>query len=179
MLILVVGLAVSCGREPTAPVGMVGQPASAVAKGAVQSDGLIGSVVGDLVNLVFKVLDLVGSIGGSLSNGRWRVDIPPNAVAGNGTVSLGVSSSTSPSCQLGISPSSLNQFSKPVTLTASCAGVSSQDLQNYVIFWYNPGTGTWVPVDGSKVDLTAKTVSAPLLHFSTYSVGPRDSKASW
>jgi hypothetical protein len=48
-----------------------------------------------------------------------------------------------------------------------------------VIYWFDPATRRWVQVQGSQVDLVAKTVSAPLTHFSRYSVGPAGGKAGW
>ena len=91
-------------------------------------------------------------------------------------VSLGVANSTSGSCQLEILPTTKNHFATPARLTVSCPGVPDDALRNYTIFWLDPATRKWVPVAGSTVDLATKTVSAPLQHFSTYSVG---SKASW
>jgi hypothetical protein len=37
----------------------------------------------------------------------------------------------------------------------------------------------WCPVAGSRVDLVAKTVSAPLTHFSKYSVGQKTGRSGW
>ena len=175
-LALATALSLGCGQMPTAPSTPV-QTAAVSARQAAQPEGLIGSLVGGVVSLLVRVLNLVGSLGGSLSNGRWRVVIPPNAVDGNGTVSL-VTGDSSPQCQLEISPASLNHFSTPVTLIVDCQSVSSSALSTYVIYWYNPGTGVWTEVAGSRVDLNTKSVSAPLQHFSTYKVGP-GGKAGW
>lgn len=182
-LVLVAGLAGGCGHTPTAPAtvspnGAQQSDGGRAVKPAAEADGLIGDLVGGVLRLVFRVLNLVGSLGGSLTNGRWRVDIPAGAVEGNATVSLGVSGAASADCQLEIQPSSKNQFAVPVRLTASCGGVPASELGDYVIFWYNPATGRWVEME-SRVDLVAKTVSAELQHFSQYAVGPSGSKASW
>jgi len=167
-----------CGQLPTAPHAV--ESAATPAQSA-QPAGLIstvGSVVDVLVNLIVRTLNLVGSLGGSLSNGRWRVTIPAGAVDGNATVSLGVPSLTSPQCQLEISSADKNHFSVPVTLTVDCRNLTTDQLRNSIMVWFNPTTKQWVPVEGSKVDLTAKTVSAPLLHFSQYAVAP-GTKAGW
>ena len=100
-------------------------------------------------------------------------------VIGRRTVRIGVIDDTSPSCQLEILPAEKNNFRIPVRLTASCSSVPAEQLKNYVIFWFNPATKTWVPVVGSTVDLTRKTVSAPLQHFSVYAVGAKGGKAGW
>jgi len=173
-LALAVGLAVGCGHMPTAPATAV-QATAGSAQQAAQPDGLIGSLVGGVLKLLVRILNLVGSLGGSLSNGRWRVEIPPNAVNGDATVSLGVTSDSSPSCQLDISPASLNHFSTPVTLTVDCRSVPASDLSSYVIYWYDPVKAAWTEVPGSRVDLASKSVSAPLQHFSGYAVG----RAGW
>jgi hypothetical protein len=180
-LALAVGLALGCGNVPTAPVPGDQATVSAAQRSA-ESAGLLDpleSIVDGLVKLIVRTLRLVGSIGGSLSNGRWRLDIPANAIEGTATVTLGVPSLTSPVCQLEILPASQNSFSTPVTLTVDCSRISSDELQHYVILCYDPETRSWVPVEGSRVDLTTKTVSAPLHHFSTYSVGRSWGKSGW
>jgi hypothetical protein len=184
---------VGCGHMTTAPV--VEGPAAAVSAGTstapaptamgangATTDGLlsgVGPLVDSFVGLIVRVLNLAGGHGGSLTNGRWRVDVPANAVEGNATVQLGVPNARSVGCQLGIIPATKNHFDRPVLLTADCRSVPSDQLSNYVILWFNPDTRTWVPVAGSRVDLVHKTVSAPLQHFSRYAVGPADGKAGW
>jgi hypothetical protein len=177
LVALALAFLVGCGQAPNAPI--VSQQAAAVqVHQTAETNSLIGglvSVVGDVVNLVVRVLNLVGSLGGSLTNGRWRVDVPAGAVDGDATVTLGVPTTTSDNCQLEILPTTKNHFATPARLTVTCPGVPSSALSNYTIFWLDPATRKWVPVE-STVDLNAKTVSAPLQHFSTYCVG---SKASW
>lgn len=177
---LAIALAAGCIQLPTSPVNA--QPESTASARTAQPDGLVGPVVSvadALVKLVSKALTIVGNIGGSLSNGRWRLDVPAGAFDGSATVSIGVATTTSSSCQLEISPADKNNFSTPVRLTVDCSSVSSDQLKDYVILWFNPTTKTWVPVEGSTVDLTLKTVSAPLHHFSGYAVGPKGTKAGW
>ena len=179
LAVFVAGILGGCMDAPTAPTHHA-QTASTATSRAAAPDGLIGSLVGLVVNLVVKVLNIVGSIGGSLTNGRWRVDVPAGAVDGTATVSVGAVSSTSPNCQLEITPADKNHFLKPVLLTVNCSSVPTETLRTYAIFWYNPTTKTWVPVTGSTVDLTNKRVSAPLQHFSNYAVGPVvGGKAGW
>ncbi len=179
--VLLITVVTGCGRLPTSPAPTATQESIASARSA-ESDGLlsgVGSLLGGVVNLLVRTLQLIGSLGGSLTNGRWKIVIPAGAVQGNGTVTLGVPSLTSPDCQLGISPSDLNHFDKPVTLVADCRYVSLDQLRNYTIYWFNPTTAQWVPVPGATVDLTSKTVSAPLAHFSQYCVGPQGGRAGW
>jgi hypothetical protein len=177
-LVLALGLVVGCGQMPTSPAPAV-QAAASSAQQAAQPDGLIGSLLGGVLNLLFRVLNLVGSLGGSLSNGRWRVEIPANAVGGDAKVVLGVAGGSSSECQLEISPVSLNHFSTPVILKVDCRSVSTSALRNYVIYWFDPGKRVWTEVAGSSVDLAGKSVSAPLQHFSRYAVGPAGGRAGW
>jgi len=183
--LLLIGLVAAsvfgCGKLPTAPSSVQTSAAPTVSTSA-QPEGLlsgVGGIVNTLIGLIVRVLNLVGSLGGSLNNGRWHVVVPAGAVDGNATIALGVPNTSSPDCKLEIWPSDKNHFSVPVRLTVNCSSVLSDQLRNYVIYWYNPTTKTWVEVSGSTVDLTHKTVSAPLQHFSGYSVGPKGGKAGW
>jgi hypothetical protein len=198
---LVFGSLVGCGSMTTAPLPSQTAPAASAASvstpatdatdagnatslggSTTSTSGLLSPltlIFRSLIGLIVRVLNVVGSIGGTLTNGRWRVDVPAYAIDGTASIGLGVSSTTSADCALEIVPATQNHFAVPVRLTASCPAVPNDQLANYVIFWYDPGTGKWVPVAGSTVDLVHKTVSAPLQHFSRYAVGPADGKAGW
>jgi hypothetical protein len=123
--------------------------------------------------------DLMPNGKADVRNGRWEIKVPRGAIDGPARLSVRVPGPASPACELGITPASKNHFAQPVLLVADCRGVSTTQLLTYVISWYDPGTGLWVPVAGSHVDLKKKTVTAPLLHFSVYSVGPEDGKSGW
>jgi len=174
----IVLLSVGCGALPNAPQVTPGQVAPAQVGKVVHEEGLIGGLTDLLKGLIVKTLNLVGSLGGTVTNGRWKVVIPAGAIDGSATVYVGVQSSTSPIVQLEINPEK-NSFLKPVTLTADCSSVSATLLKTYSVFWWDPVKSVWVPVPGSKVDLTKKTVTAPLYHFSKYSVGPLPGKGGW
>src|SRR5437867_12686106 len=67
-----------CGQMPTAPNTTSPAPSASVS-GSAQSSGLlstIGSVVDLAVKLIVRTLNLVGSLGGSLTNGRWQAVVP-------------------------------------------------------------------------------------------------------
>lgn len=177
-LVVAVSAAVGCGRMPTAP-NAVEQTAIHDNGRTAEPDGLIGSVLDLVVGLLVKVVNIVGSLGGSVTNGRWRIDVPPNAIEGNAAVSVAVVDASSPNVDLDILPASKNHFSVPVRVSAMCSNVPTAELRTYVIKWYNPATRKWVDVPGSTVDLSTKTVSAPLQHFSKYCVGPAQTKAGW
>ena len=169
-----------CGRLPSTPVTVPSSVGAGLSQGAGTQSlvSSIGTIADGLVGLIVRTLDLVGSLGGSLANGRWRVVIPPGAVDGDVSIALGVPALTSSQCQLEIRPLDKNYFQVPVTLTIDCSTVPIDQLSTWIIYWYDPSTGQWVPVSGSRVDLTMRTVSAPLLHFSKYAAGPQ-TKAGW
>jgi len=183
--LLLIGLVAAsvfgCGKLPTAPSSVQTSAAPTVSTSA-QPEGLlsgVGGIVNTLIGLIVRVLNLVGSLGGSLNNGRWHVVVPAGAVDGNATIALGVPNTSSPDCKLEIWPSDKNHFSKAATLTVDCRNVASAQLANYAIYWLNPTTNQWVELSGSQVNLANKTVSVPILHFSQYSVGPSGGKAGW
>src|SRR5262245_16123492 len=126
-----------CAKLPNSPV-VDSTTVSAPVAHAAQQEGLIGGVVDVLKGLLVRTLNLVGSVGGSLTNGRWKVVIPANAVDGSATVALGVVTTASPGCQLEITPAEKNHFSVPVTLTIDCKGTPDTILRNYVILWWDP-----------------------------------------
>jgi hypothetical protein len=148
--------------------------AAAALERTAQPSTLAGSspsIVAGFVRLSTQVLKIADSSSGSLSNGRWRVDIPAGVVDGAAAIGLGVPSSTSFSCQLDILSADPHHIRKPARLTVDCAGVPEHQLKSYVIYRFDPVASAWKIVPGSTVDLTKKTVSAALLRFSTYAVG--------
>ena len=84
-LVLVGVLAVSvfgCGKLTTA-TNPVQTAVTATASSPAQSEGLLsglGGILNTVVGLIVRTLNLVGSLGGSLDNGRWHVVVPAGAV---------------------------------------------------------------------------------------------------
>lgn len=124
------------------------------------------------LSTVTRVID--GALGGSVTNGRWTIRMAPGTFLGIGTVSLGVTSATAASCELGIAPASLNRFLVPATLVAQFP--SGTNLKGAVIERFDPASGRWQAVTGSRVDAARGQVSAPLQHFSSYRV---KGKSGW
>jgi hypothetical protein len=168
-------LAVGCARLPSQPVV---ESTGTTLRAPASESALLGGITDLLKGLLVRVLNVVGSVGGTLTNGRWKVAIPAGAIEGNATVAIGVVDAKSLTCQLEILPAEKNRFRTPVTLTMDCSNVSG-DLSTYAMFWYDPAKKEWVPVPGCKVDPVKKTCSAPLSHFSLYKVGPLKGKAGW
>lgn len=117
---------------------------------------------------------IIGSTGGSLSSGRWTARVQAGAYVGVGLVSLRVANPGATSCNLEILPAALNAFAVPVTLTAQFP--PGTNLTDYAIERFEPATGRWVVVPGSRADSPSGRVSAPLYHFSTYRV---QGKSGW
>ena len=129
--------------------------------------------------LIERSAVLPASLGGTVTNGRWRIQVPSGAVDSTARFVIGVPSAKSGACDLAIEPAEMNHFEVPVTLVADCHGAAPKQLAGWFISWYDPSTGTWVRVPGSTVDLKRKTVSAPLAHFSIYCVGPAAGRSGW
>ena len=109
---------------------------------------------------------------GSLTLGRWQVDVPAGALAGDATITLGIPSLKSTGCEVTITPAELDPFGAPLTLTADCKGTSRSRLASYVILCYNPTTLVWEAVPGSTVDTRRKTTTVAIMHAGIYAVGP-------
>jgi len=119
----------------------------------------------------------VGNVGGSLSNGRWRVDLP--AVRSTGPRPSGsASEQLEPLLPARHLAADKNHFSTPVSLTVDCSSVPQDQLKNYVIFWFDrlrtPG-----PRRGSSVDLTAQDRERAARSLLDVPVGPSGGKAGW
>jgi hypothetical protein len=197
---LALGLASGCGQLPTAPAApeqnQPGQPSSSqltinrdATDGAstthgilggtpAGSPGTVGTIIGGAGQLITRTVNSVDGAGASLSNGRWRVEMPAGCVNGNVTIGIGIPLFDGSTCHLSITPEDKNHFDVPARLTVNCSNVPVDQLRTYRI-WLHKSDGKWKPVDGSTVDLQAKTVSAPLKHFSEYSVGSNGGRAGW
>src|SRR5262249_13022757 len=137
-----------------------------------RTGNLLGSILDPLVKLIVRVVSVPAGQSATITNGRWRLDVPAGAIAGDATVGIGVQSPSAFSCRLQILPETLNHLNVPVTVTANCRDVEREQLRTWVIWWFDPMQNQWVIVQNSKVDLTNGTVSAPLPHCSFYAAGP-------
>jgi hypothetical protein len=159
-------LFVGCSNSPLSPVQPAGQNQTLSGDPAASNSGLLSStakVVTGTVN---------GLLGGVIKNGDWTVTIPAGSFAGVGLVTVTVPDPSVRSCELGIFPSLLNSFQVPVTL--SCRLQSTDEVRDFTMQWWDPGTKTWKVIP-STTDAATMTCDAPLPHFSTYRCG----KAGW
>ncbi len=121
--------------------------------------------------------DVSASFGGSVSCGGVRVDVPAGALRDNGTVTMRWRRSDNV-VDLEITPIDLNGFEQPVTLTMDARSLPVAQRERAVVSWWNPQAQAWEDVPGSVVDLETGRVTAPLHHFSQYTVR-LESKAGW
>jgi len=119
-----------------------------------------------------------GDHGGTLSVGRFTIQVPAGAYKGDATIGVSVPDQGVLQCNLSISPASANGFRVPVTLTTSYAGANVVDPNALVEVWFDESSGLWRPVLGTSVDPANKEVVAPLAHFSRYGV-VNEGKAGW
>lgn len=118
-----------------------------------------------------------GNKGGSLTVGRFTVQVPPGAYKGPATITITVPDQNLLVCDLGISPAAANNFAVPVTLTNDYQNTNVTDSSQLLELWYDAAARVWRVVPGYTVDTAKKTVSAPLSHFSDY--GVYQGKAGW
>jgi len=111
-----------------------------------------------------------GLVGGTVQVGPWKVLVPAGAFSGSGTITISIPDPTVAQCDLNISPSALNSFKVPVTL--SCTFKSATDAQRSDLYWWDPSAKVWRVVPST---LLGSTRSALLWHFSKYSAG----RAGW
>ncbi len=159
-------LFVGCSTSPLSPEQQSGQNQALSANPMAETSGLLSStakVVSGTVN---------GLLGGVIRNGDWTVTIPAGSFSGVGIVTVTVPDAGVRSCELSIFPSLLNTFLVPVTL--SCRLQSTDEVRDYQMMWWDPGTKTWKVIP-STTSAATMTCDAPLPHFSTYSCG----KAGW
>lgn len=196
--------ALGCGRLPSEPSPSSGAAPVANSragagvpmpqgKGAPAPSDLALPVIGPIINPIInpiidpivKTVDTLltvtkpisGLVGGVVSAGSFRLDVPAGAISGDVTITMKTRGAL---VHLEISPPEANGFSKPVKLTRSFPGMTERNLNQLGVFWYDPANNDWVLLDSSVSDPKAHTVSAQLEHFSTYQVANKSTgRAGW
>lgn len=109
--------------------------------------------------------------------GGARLYLPAGALHGSGDVEMKFERSVSV-VHLEIHPAELNGFAIPARLTLDLSHLSAEDRKHAAVGWLNTATGRWEVVTGSEVDLDQATVTAPLAHFSSYTI-VLEGRAGW
>jgi len=174
-----------CGAATTAPVvpGDGGTPppdtTASQSPPTRGSQDPLGGIVGALPRLVTRVANLAGDVGASLDNGRWSLDVPAGAIQGDARLTIVVAYSKSGECSMSVDPAEKNKFDVPAIVTVNCASLTDDQLAQSGILEFDPATRRWFDVPDSKVDMSHRTVSAPVDHVARYTVGPVGGKAGW
>jgi len=174
-MVLLLALA-GCSNMPTAPQAPSGSAAGAAGGSSSQVLGL--NLLGGSGSSATSKSVVVGLLGGVVSVGDFTVVIPPAALRQTATVTVSQPDLAHPVVNLSIAPASANGFLLPVLLVANAKKLDPSLLSVACISYYNPATGQWEKVDGGSISLLNLTVSAPLMHFSTYRVTV-GGKAGW
>ena len=117
----------------------------------------VGPLVGSIT--------LDGAVGGKLTVGAYRVEVPRGAFRGMATISLTQSDPAILQCELDISPASANQFLVPVTLVARLPNTADLIASHNV--WLDPSASVWRLIP-SVPDLVKTELRSDLWHFSKY-----------
>jgi len=108
--------------------------------------------------------------GGSVWHGGHKIKFPASALAQDAQAAITISPSNY--IQVDFGPD--GWFSKAVTVTisyknADLSGISENSL---TLAWYDETTGQWIDAGGT-VDTTKKWVTAPVWHFTEYTISTR------
>ena len=165
-----------CSQLPTAPpTAPIVSDAATISTDAAPSEILGLPLLGTAPKTSTRT---IGLLGGVVAAGNFTVVIPAGALLTTARVTVTQPDPTRPVVDLHITPPSANKFLLPVLLIANAKPMDRSLLSVAYLSYYNPSTGRWERVAGSKVDLLGLTVSAPLWHFSTYRV-ESGGKAGW
>jgi hypothetical protein len=125
---------------------------------------------------ITRSVTIHGLLGGVLSAGRYTLIVPPGAINGTATITMTIPDQSVLQCSLEISPPSANGFRLPVMLVAGYLG-TALNPHLFETRWFNPASGTWCTVTGSRLSWPDFQIITPLWHFSKYGVTP--TKAGW
>ena len=110
--------------------------------------------------------------GGEVQQGRFKVTIPPGALASDTYITIRDRSYWYVRCEL--EPHGI-QFQQPVTLEIDLRGLSWAPYTDWSVFWHEDDD-TWVDQHGVFAN---GRVSAQLWHFSEYAPGADRGRAGW
>lgn len=121
---------------------------------------------------------LRAALGGTVRAGNFTVVVPPLALPDDAIVTVRQPDLSKPVVELSITPEDRNNFRLPVLLVADVSPMDSPLVSVSYLSWWNPVASKWEPVSGSTVNVAGLSVTAPLMHFSTYRV-ESNGKAGW
>jgi len=168
-----------CGEQPAkAPLGSNPEAAKS-------ATGLSKTATTDTRVARYNILDLAlseiedfstsqlvkASTGGTLYFGEFKFYIPPGSLV-NDTI-IGITMTSDKYIQMDFSPDG-TQFNPPATMTVTYATANLQNIQpsKLSISWFNTATNKWINIGGT-VDQSKLSVSAPVSHFTEYTLSTR------
>ena len=166
-----------CSNMPTKPESSSQSEASLAAPGVQQAQAISLPLLDGGGDVTSRSAPM-GLLGGTVSVGDFTLIVPPAALTRPAVVTVRQADLAHPIVELSISPASANGFRLPVLLVANARKMDPSLLSVAQISWWNPATQKWEAVSGSSVSVLNVTVSAPLMHFSTYRVSG-NGKAGW
>jgi hypothetical protein len=113
-----------------------------------------------------------GAVGGKLSVGSFRVEVPAGAYRGSATITISQPDPAILVCDLSIDPPAANQFAVPVTLATKLPNALS--LVTDQMLWLDPSVLAWRLIP-SVPDPLSIELRSQLWHFSKYAAG----RAGW
>jgi hypothetical protein len=119
----------------------------------------------------------LSSAGGSLVNGRWRVDVPAGALRAAAHVTLSVPGSRGAACQVQVEPA--NALVGTLTLTVDCHGQPANKIPQWGMVAYDATSASWSAVAGSKGDKKQHVVSASGVPAGVYGVATSNGAPAW
>ena len=171
-LLTLAAIAVMAGSSPAeakkvAPEGTLTGGITSALTSTLRTAGSVIAALSRVVN---------GTVGGALTSNNWTLEVPAGAFSGSATITMQEmnASDGSPTVDLTISDPSLNNFSNPVQLKFR---TTSSDAR---VYWWDPVARVHREVPGQSVTALPSggyELSAPLYHFSEYSV--RGGRAGW
>jgi hypothetical protein len=172
---IVGALTVGCSTLPTAPTSDANRGAGTYTMdgGATFSPPTVQE---DQPQPLTASKTMNGLLGGTVRAGKFTAVLPPGCFLGTRTVTVTQADPAKLQVELSMSGAHIQRFLTPIVLVADASDMQVKLLSQSTIAWLNPATGKWEPVLGCQVNLLGLSLSAPLWHFSTYSV---QSKAGW
>ncbi len=136
----------------------------------VERYGLLNLALMQTENLAVSQL-VKASAGGTLYLSEFKFYIPPGSLAKDTNISITMTSDKY--IQVDFGPDG-TQFNPPATMSVSYATANLQNTQSskLSISWFDTATNKWVNIGGT-VNQSTMTISAPISHFTEYTLSTR------
>ena len=151
-----------------------GDVASGVARGVLTSF-TAGRAAGKSVSS--QGADIT-SAGGTLTNGRWTLTVPANALAAGAHFTLSVPGARGAACQVQVSPANA-ALATTLTLSVDCHGVPANRIGDFIILGYDASSTLWTAVDHGNSTSKKHVVSVAIAGAGIFGAGYPDGTPGW